>query len=125
MEDPGNTVSTLEAVLDAFNRHDLDAIMAHFADDAVFDSPRGSDPWGTRYVGKTAIREGLGLRFSGIPDVQYGNDRHFVSGNRGVSEWLLTGTSTAGEHIQVQGCDLWEFRDGKIIRKDSYWKIVG
>lgn len=119
------TVETLQAVLDAFNRHDLDAIMVHFADDAVFESPRGPDPWGTRFVGKVAVREGLAARFTGIPDVHYGEDRHFVSGDRGVSEWLLTGTTTAGERLAVRGCDLWEFRDGLVIRKDSYWKIVG
>lgn len=119
------TVETLQAVLDAFNRHDLDAIMVHFADDAVFESPRGPDPWGTRFVGKVAVREGLAARFTGIPDVHYGEDRHFMSGDRGVSEWLLTGTTTAGERLAVRGCDLWEFRDGLVIRKDSYWKIVG
>lgn len=124
MESNDVSVETLRDVLDAFNRHDLDAIMAHFADDAVFESPRGTDPWGTRFAGKDAVREGLARRFTGIPDVHYGNDRHFVSGDRGVSEWLLTGTTTSGERIEVQGCDLWEFRDGLIVRKDSYWKIL-
>lgn len=119
------TVETLEQVLDAFNRHDLDAIMAFFADDAVFESPRGPDPWGSRAVGKAAVREGLAARFTGIPDVHYSDDRHWVCGNRGVSEWLLTGTTTAGERIAVRGCDHWEFRDGLVVRKDSYWKIIG
>ncbi len=91
------TVDMLKRVLDAFNRHDLDEIMSYFAEDAVFEGPRGSEPWGTRYVGKAAVREGLAGRFTGIPDVHYGEDRHFVSGDRGVSEWLLTGTTTAGE----------------------------
>lgn len=119
------TVDTLQAVLDAFNRHDLDAIMSHFAEDAVFESPRGHDPWGNRFVGKAAVREGIAERFTDIPDVHYSEDRHWVSGDRGCSEWLLTGTTTAGERIAVRGCDLWEFRDGLIVRKDSYWKIVG
>jgi ketosteroid isomerase-like protein len=119
------SVETLGQVLDAFNRHDLDGIMAFFAEDAVFESPRGADPFGTRYSGKAAVREGLAGRFTGIPDVRYSEDRHWVSGDRGCSEWLLTGTTTAGERIEVRGCDLWEFRDGLIVRKDSYWKIVG
>ncbi len=119
------TVETLERVLAAFNRHDLDAIMAFFAEDAVLEVPRGSDPWGNRFVGKAAVREGLAGRFTGIPDVRYSEDRHWVCGDRGVSEWLLTGTTTAGERIAVRGCDLWEFRDGLIARKDPYWKIVG
>lgn len=118
------TVELLQQVLDAFNRHDLDAIMVVFSEDAVLETPRGPDPWGTRYVGKAAVREGLASRFAGIPDVHYAEDRHMVCGNRGVSEWLLTGTTTAGERIAVRGCDLLEFRDGKIVRKDSYWKIV-
>jgi ketosteroid isomerase-like protein len=122
---PAVTVDTLQEVLDAFNRHDLDAIMTYFAEDATLDMPRGTDPWGSRLVGKAAVREGLASRFSGIPDVRYSEDRHWVCGDRGASEWLLTGTTTAGERIAVRGCDLWEFRDGLITRKDSYWKIVG
>jgi ketosteroid isomerase-like protein len=117
---------TLLAVLDAFNRHDLDGIMAHFADDAVFESPRGPDPWGIRYEGAPAVRAGLAKRFEGIPDVHYGGDRHFLSadGSRGVSEWTLTGTTTDGNRLEVRGCDLWTFRDGRIVVKDSYWKRV-
>lgn len=114
----------LKDVLAGFNRHDLDGILAAFADDAVFESPRGSHPWGTRFEGKDAIRRGLAARFEGIPDVHYGGDRHFVCGDRGASEWTLTGTTTDGVRLEVRGCDLWEFNDGLIVRKDSYWKLV-
>jgi ketosteroid isomerase-like protein len=118
------TVGTLEAILDAFNRHDLDAIMSFFADDCSFDMPRGTEPWGLRLVGKAQVREGLASRFAGIPDVRYDEDRHFVAGDRGVSEWRLRGTTTTGSQLDVYGCDLWEFRGDKVVRKDSYWKIV-
>jgi len=114
----------LKAIADAFNAHDLDAIMEFFADDCSLDMPRGPDPWGKRFTGQAAVREGLAIRFKGLPDVHYSDDRHWVSGNMGVSEWLLTGTTPDGVRIQVRGCDHWEFRDGKVIRKDSYWKIV-
>ena len=40
------------------------------------------------------------------------------------SEWTLTGTTPSGERIEVRGTDHWEFWDGKVVRKDSYWKIV-
>ena len=117
---------TLRDVLDAFNRHDLDGILAFFADDAVFESPRGPEPYGTRYEGLEAVRAGLAKRFEGIPDVHYGDDRHFVSadGTRGSSEWTLTGTTVDGQRLEVRGCDLWTFRDGRIVVKDSYWKRV-
>ncbi len=83
------TVQTMKDVLDAFNRHDLDAIMEYFSDDCSFDFPRGPDPWGQRFVGKANVREGLAMRFKGIPDVHYGDDRHWISadGTQGVSEW--------------------------------------
>jgi steroid delta-isomerase-like uncharacterized protein len=120
------TVDTLKQILDAFNRHDLDAIMEFFSDDCSFDFPRGPEPWGQRFVGKAKVREALAGRFKGIPDVHYGEDRHWVSadGNMGVSEWTLTGTTTSQISLKVRGCDLWEFRDGKVTRKNSYWKIV-
>lgn len=120
------TTDTLKLILEAFNRHDLDAIMSFFSEDCSFDFPRGPDPWGKRFVGKTQVREALAGRFKGIPDVHYGEDRHWVSedGLNGVSEWTLTGTTLAGDSLHVRGCDLWAFRDGKVTRKDAYWKII-
>jgi len=41
-----------------------------------------------------------------------------------VSEWTIRGTRSSGEPIEVRGCDLFEFTDGRISRKDSFWKIV-
>jgi ketosteroid isomerase-like protein len=124
MIEPSVTTATLERFLAAFNAHDLDAVMEFFAEDCELLMPRGKEPWGTRYSGKAAVREGLATRFAGLPDVHYGDDRHFVSGNLAVSTWLLTGTTGAGEKIRVRGVDLLEFRDGKVIKKDAYWKIV-
>jgi steroid delta-isomerase-like uncharacterized protein len=117
------SVDTLRGITAAFNRHDLDAIMSFFTDDAVFETPRGAEPWGRRFEGRAAVREGLAARFTGIPDVHYGEDDHFVAGDRGASEWTLSGTTTEGEALEVRGCDLWTFRDGRVARKDSYWKI--
>ena len=98
--------------------------MSHFADDCVFEAPRGPDPWGRRFAGKDQVRRGLAARFEGIPDGHYGDDDHFACGTRGVSEWTIRGTTVAGERIEVRGCDLWTFGPGgTIVRKDSYWKI--
>jgi len=123
---PTATVDLLQQFLDAFNRHDLDAIMGFFAEECVLETPRGPDPWGRRFVGQAEVRAGLAGRFSGIPDVHYGDDAHWVSSDRdrGVSTWLLTGTTTGGQRIEVRGCDLLDFEGGRITRKDSYWKIV-
>ena len=49
--------STLEALCDAFNAHDLDRIMGFFVEDCVLEMPRGGEPWGARYRGKAEVRE--------------------------------------------------------------------
>jgi len=124
MPDSGSaSVDTLKTILDAFNAHDLDRIMTFFSADCVLEMPRGPDPWGGRYVGAAAVKDGLRSRFAGIPDVRYEDDSHFVSGNMGISQWTLRGTSIKGERIEVRGCDFYTFADGKIVKKDSYWKI--
>lgn len=118
------THAQLKAFLEAFNRHDLDAIMEFFAEDCVLYTPRGKGPRGDRYMGKAEVRAGLAKRFEGIPDVHYGEDRHWVGDDFGVSEWTLSGTAVSGKRIEVRGVDLLEFANGKVIRKDSFWKIV-
>lgn len=118
------TQELLKGFLEAFNRHDLDAIMGYFAKDCVFYMPRGSAPRGDRHVGTMQVRAALATRFEGIPDVHYGEDRHWVCGDLGVSEWTLTGTTVSGKALEVRGVDLLEFEQGEIIRKDSFWKIV-
>ena len=122
----GTAVSpaTLKSFLEAFNAHDLDRIMEFFADDCELYMPRGKEASGQHFSGKAAVRQGLASRFEGLPDVHYGDDHHWVAGNLGISTWLLTGTTKAGEHLSVRGVDLLEFRNGKIVKKDSYWKIL-
>jgi ketosteroid isomerase-like protein len=121
--DHDDAMLMLKAIAAAFDEHDLEGIMAHFAGDAVFEGPRGPDPWGARFAGAEAIREGFAARFSGIPDIRYQQDEHFVDGDRGASEWTLSGTTTEGQRIEVRGCDLWTLCDGTVVKKDSYWKI--
>ena len=117
-------LDVLQQVFDGFNRHDIDAIMSYFADDCVFESPRGPDRWGRRFVGRDEVRRGLAARFEGMPDVRYDDGGHFACGSRGVSEWTISGTTVDGERVEVRGCDLWTFgEDGRIVRKDSFWKI--
>jgi ketosteroid isomerase-like protein len=116
----------LQDLVAAFNAHDLDRIMTFFTDDCVLEMPRGPQPWGTRFEGHDAVRDGLAQRFAGLPDAHYGEDEHWSCGEHAVSKWLLTGTSASGDRVVVRGCDLFDLdSDGRIRRKDSYWKIVG
>jgi ketosteroid isomerase-like protein len=118
-------LSTLEQVMKAFNDHDLDGILSHFAEDATFDASRGPAPWGTHLEGKDAIRAAFAARFEAVPDLSYVEDANFVAGDRGVSEWTTSGTNPDGTRFETGGCDLWTFgADDQIVRKQSFWKIV-
>lgn len=116
----------LNELCDAFNAHDLDKIMSLFADDCILEMPRGDMPWGSRFDGKEAVRKGLASRFEGLPDVHYGDAAHFVdeAANTGISKWTLSGTAKDGTRLKVWGCDFYTFRNGQVVRKDSYWKII-
>lgn len=116
------TVEVLRAFADAWNRHDADAIMSFMTDDCVFESSAGPEVCGTRYVGREAVRAGFADVWATFPDAHWGGARHFVVGERGVSEWTFTGTRADGTRVEVHGCDMFTFRDGRIALKDSYRK---
>jgi ketosteroid isomerase-like protein len=112
----------LVAYAAAWSRHDLEAIMGMMTPDCVFETSGGPDPMGRRYEGQAPVREAIAEIFEMLPDVRFADPRHFVCGQRGVSEWTMIATRPDGSRIEARGCDLFEFRDGKIFRKDSYRK---
>ena len=116
------TEATLQAFADAWNRHDVDDLMRFMTTDCVFEASAGSEVFGTRHAGPDAVRAGFAEVWATFPDAHWGNDRHFVAGDRGVSEWTFTGTRADGTRVEVHGCDLFTFRDGRIALKDSYRK---
>jgi steroid delta-isomerase-like uncharacterized protein len=116
------TTADLQAFADAWNRHDVDALMTFMTDDCVFDASAGPDACGTRYAGREAVRAGFAEVWATFPDAHWGGARHFVRGDRGVSEWTFTGTRKDGTRVEVSGCDLFWFREGKIAVKNSYRK---
>ncbi len=118
------TLGTIEAVVEAFNRHDNDAILEHFTDDCVWIMASGPAPSGRRCVGKDEIRRVLAERFEVIPDMRWVDCTNRVNGERAVSEWTVRGAAASGERLDWLGCDLWELRDGLVAKKDTYWKRI-
>jgi steroid delta-isomerase-like uncharacterized protein len=112
----------LDRFADAWNRHDLDALMSMMADDCVFEASAGPQVDGQRSEGKPAVRAAFAAVFEAFHDAHWANARHFVAVNRGVSEWTFRGTHEDGKRVEVDGCDLFTFRDGKIAVKNSYRK---
>jgi len=114
--------SLLHAFADAWNRHDVDALMSMMTIDGVFEASGGNMVDGERYEGQRAVRAAYAAVFEQYPDAHWGNARHFVTGDRGVSEWTFTGTLKDGKRVEVLGCDLFTFRNGKIAIKNSFRK---
>ena len=121
------TVALLDAIQDAFNRHDVDVILSYFAEDGEWLMARGPDPWEARRLrGKQAIGDVLRARYAVIPDMRWVDMQHFIDagGSRACSEWTVKGTPREGPPLDFLGCDLWTFRDGRITKKDTYWKFI-
>jgi len=116
------TADLLRSFADAFNAHDINAVMLHMTDDCVFEASAGPNIDGEKYTGQAQVRKAFENVFAAFPDAHWGNARHFISGNRGFSEWTFTGTRPDGTRVEVTGCDLFTFKDGKIAIKNSYRK---
>ena len=112
----------LAAFADAWNRHDVDGLMSMMTADGVFEASGGNQADGERYEGQQAVRAAYASIFAQYPDAHWGNARHFVKGDRGVSEWTFTGTLKDGKRVEVTGCDVFTFRSGKIAVKNSFRK---
>lgn len=112
----------LQEIHAAFNSRDIDRIIAYFAEDAIFDTATGPDPWGTRYEGRVAIRRFLTERFARTSGLTWEPLYRFESGNHAVSRWIATGCDATGAEFEFHGCDLYTFRGRMIIHKDTFWK---
>jgi ketosteroid isomerase-like protein len=105
-----------------WNRHDVDLLMSFMAEDCVFESTAGPDACGARHAGRTPVRQAFARVFELFPDARFEGARHFVAGDRGVSEWRFTGTTADGRRMDVNGCDLFTFTGDKIALKSAYFK---
>jgi len=115
-----------EAFVDRFNTvwngHDVDGILSMMTDDVIFEASFGKDPWGSRVVGKAALRSFLEEMFTRIPDVRWDELRHCAHPDQVTVEWLTSGTPRGGTPYKVEGCDILTVRDGRIAAKRSYRK---
>jgi ketosteroid isomerase-like protein len=116
------TEAFLQSFADAFNAHDVRAVMSHMTEDCVFEASMGPDVNGEKFVGQEDVKRAFEHVFATFPNANWGNPRHFISGDRGFTEWIFTGTRIDGTRVEVTGCDLFTFKDGKIAIKNSYRK---
>jgi steroid delta-isomerase-like uncharacterized protein len=112
---------------EAWNAHDLDAIMALHAPDMVFENHTAGEA-----AEGDAVREHIGSIFETWPDINFETRRLYVRDGLVVQEWTATATHAntmrrgeleaepSGERVQWRGVDVIPFEDGLVKRKDVY-----
>jgi ketosteroid isomerase-like protein len=115
-------VQTMQAFGDAWNRHDIEALMSFMHEDCVFETVAGADVHGARHQGHAAVRKAFEAAWQTIPDAQWLNASCWGHGDRGVMESTFTGTAADGSRIEANMVDLLEFKDGKITLKNAFRK---
>ena len=111
---------TIEAMVDAFVNHDLDAMMALFNDDCRYEDMIGRGKNGQVSVGKQAIRQTFASQIKRLPPHTFENAVIIVSGNQAHANWdLVMGNKS---EYRVRGCDYFELQDGKITLKSAWLK---
>ena len=121
-EEAGITPNLLDAITDAYNRNDIDAVMSFFAEDAIFDHAAGPNINGTRFKGLETIRGIFQGLFNNVESVQWSPIDTRVSGDKAYCEFRRNAKLKSGEVQDFLSIDILTFRNGLIIHKDTYYK---
>ena len=116
------TAQTLAAFADAWNRHDLPALMSFMASHCEFHGVAGPDLMGRSFIGSAAVAEGFALAWTNFPDASWTEGVHWVHGDRGFSESTFRGTRADGKKVEARMVDVFTFRNGKITVKNAFRK---
>ena len=112
----------VDAVGDAFNANDIDAVMSHFASNAVFDHAIGPDIHGIRFEGAETIRTVFAGLFDKVENVHWETLACMISDNKAYCEYRRTATYKDGSKEEFLSVDILTYRGGLIIHKDTYYK---
>jgi ketosteroid isomerase-like protein len=114
------TLAVVRQFNEAFNRHDVDAVMALMTDDCVFDSTR-PPPDGERIEGQARVRAFWEEFFRRSPRARFEAEEIFATGDRCVVRWTYHWVRD-GNPGHVRGVDLFRVREGRVAEKLSYVK---
>jgi ketosteroid isomerase-like protein len=105
----------------AFNRHDVDGMMALMSEGCIFENTY-PPPDGTKYQGQAAVRQFWEDFFQSSPQVHIDVEDTFVSDDRGVQTWTYRWVDEGRNAGHICGIDVFRFREDKIAEKLSYVK---
>jgi len=120
MNPPLTPTEVVQRFNEAFNRHDVDAIMALMTDDCVFENTRPV-PDGERFEGRNRVRAFWEQLFGRSPKAHFDTEEIFAAGDRCVVRWVYHWVKE-GQPGHVRGVDIFRVRDRKVVEKLSYVK---
>ena len=115
------TIAAIQRFNDAFNRHDVPAIMAAMTDDCLFENTY-PPPDGERHEGQQAVGAFWAEFFRSTPDARFETEELFACGERCVVRWRFHWGEKGEQAGHVRGVDLFRVRDGKVAEKLAYVK---
>ncbi|HEU4692036.1 MAG TPA: nuclear transport factor 2 family protein [Vicinamibacterales bacterium] len=133
MSDAHPLEKVIAAYGEAWNSHDIEAILAMHTEDSVFENHTS----GGKGVGKQAIREILKGVFATFPDIRFEARRAYVRDGLVTQEWTATGTlaipytsggttvQPTGRKVSWNGVDVIPFVGSRVARKDVYVDSIG
>lgn len=120
VEDAPAAIAAVTDFCAAFDRGDVEAVMALMTDDCIFESTYPA-PDGERHVGQTAVRKYWVHFFATTEEPRFENEEMSASSDRVISRWRFSwGGGDAGGH--VRGIDVYRVREGKVAEKLAYVK---
>jgi ketosteroid isomerase-like protein len=120
MGDEQATRAAVDRFNEAFNRHDVDAVMAAMTDDCVFEST--SPPNGDRHEGQAAVRKAWEEFFAASPSAHFDAEDVIAAGDRCTVQWRYRWQNEDGTANEIRGVDVLRVRDGKVAEKFAYVK---
>lgn len=117
-------------LLEAWNLHDIEAILEHVHPDVVWTEPTLEEP----AHGKEAVRVALKNTFTAFPDFHVSAEDFEVyvdtKKQSAVGTWAITGTMTGpldtgvpatGKSVRIRGANQSRYRDGLISEFTQYY----
>ena len=101
------TMARMEEILESFNSHDVDRIVANFDESGEFLMAAGPEPYGERFVGREAIGEVLRQRFSAVPDIRWVDAKTWISGDRAACSGHDREWSSGLSRLRPLGISKW------------------
>jgi ketosteroid isomerase-like protein len=117
MSAPDQTLMTIRSFDEAFNRHDVDAVIKLMTEDVVFENTSGG-----HFEGHEVVRRVLTRAFELMSAGWFETEDMFATGDRGVVRWTYRFHKEEPERGHIRGVDLFRVRNELVAEKLSYVK---